>query len=380
MKPQSIAGRDALTGQSILITMDNGCIQRIDAGPPEPAIWISPGFVDLQVNGYGGCDLNADTVDCDVVIELVARMMATGTTRFVPTIITASTEKIIMALKAVAQARRASALAAHAIPYVHLEGPYISPEKGARGAHPCGDVRRPNCAEFEQWQAESGNLVGMITVSPHWDNALEFIDFAARRGVLVAIGHTHATAERLHAAAAAGAVLSTHLGNGIATLLPRHPNPIWAQLADDRLTATFIADGHHLPADTLKTMLRAKGIDRSILVSDSVALGGMPPGTYRTAIGGQVELSANGRLCIANKEILAGSALPLRDGIARAVSSRTCALSEAIRMVTENPGRFVGEQRVLRPGAKSDLVSFTFDPEAISLQLERVLVGGQELQ
>ncbi len=380
MKPQSIVGRDPVTGQSILIAVDEGRIQRIDPGPAETAAWLSPGFIDLQVNGYGGCDLNAAAVDCDVVIALVKKMVAAGTTRFLPTIITASAGRITAALKAIAQSRRASALAAHAIPFVHLEGPYISPEEGARGAHPCAEVRRPDIAEFERWQAESGNLVGMITVSPHWDNALEFIYFAAGKGVLVSIGHTHAPAERLHAAAAAGAVLSTHLGNGIAAQLPRHPNPIWAQLADDRLAATFIADGHHLPPDTLKAMLRAKGVDRSIFISDSVALGGMPPGIYETAIGGHAELSADGCLRIKNKETFAGSVLLLRDGIATAVTSGVCTLGEAIRMVTGNPGRFVGEQRLLCPGARADLVSFTFNPGGGSLQVERVLVGGQELQ
>jgi N-acetylglucosamine-6-phosphate deacetylase len=215
----------------------------------------------------------------------------------------------------------------------------------------------------------------MVTLSPHWEHALDFIAVLAGKGVLVSLGHTHATSERIHAAAAAGATLSTHLGNGVAGTLPRHPNPIWAQLADDRLTATFIADGHHLPADTLQSMLRAKSIARSILISDATAFAGLSPGTYRSAIGGEVQLRADGRLAMVGTDLLAGAALPLKDGIAQAATSGVCTFGEAVRMATENPGRLVGNRGVLCPGARADLVRFAFESDH-RLTIETVLVGG----
>lgn len=378
MSIRSITGRNALTGQCLKITVDGDRIATIAPGPPDESTWLAPGFIDLQVNGYGGCDLNGDTVDADLVISLVERLAATGVTTFLPTLITAPEANIVRALQAIAKARSASALAAHAIPFVHVEGPFLSPDDGAYGAHPREQIRPPDLAEFERWQAASGEVVGMITVSPHWQNAAEFIRALAGKGILIAIGHTNASPEQIHAAADAGATLSTHLGNGIASVLPRHPNPIWAQLADDRFTATFIADGYHLPADTLKSMLRAKTVARSIFISDSTSLAGMQPGAYRAAIGGDVELHADGRLNMKGTNLLAGAALPLKDGVAQAASSGICTPAEAVRMATENPGRLVGNRGMLREGATADLVRFTIDRETKRMNMLTVLSEGAE--
>jgi N-acetylglucosamine-6-phosphate deacetylase len=379
MKSRTITGRSTSTGQPIRITVEQDRIQAIDPGPADETAWLSPGFIDLQINGYCGCDFNEELDDPDIVIALAHKVIATGTTTFFPTIITASEEKIVRALGTIARARRASPLVARTIPFAHIEGPFISPEDGAVGAHEREFVRPPSLDEFARWQAASGDLVGMVTLSPHWENSAEFIRSLAGKGIRVSIGHTHATPEQIHAAAGAGATLSTHLGNGIAGMLPRHPNPIWAQLADDRLTATFIADGHHLPADTLKAMVRAKGIERSILVSDVVALGGMLPGIYDAAVGGAVELRTDGRVGSVYLGYLAGAALPLKDGIAWAACSAVCELGDAVRMATENPGRIVGHRGMLSVGAKADLVRFTMDMEQKRIQIETVLVEGVEL-
>jgi N-acetylglucosamine-6-phosphate deacetylase len=378
MTSRSITGRDALTGQPLRIAIESGLIQSVSPGPAEEMAWLSAGFIDLQVNGYCGCDLNAEIFDSDVVIYLVDRLAATGVTTFAPTIITASEHRVVAALRAIAQARRTSARAAHAIPFVHIEGPFLSPEDGPRGAHPRDAIRPPDLAEFERWQAACDGLVGMVTISPHWENAPEFIAAIARHDVRAAIGHTHATPEQIHAAAAAGAKLSTHLGNGIAALLPRHRNPLWAQLADDRLTATFIADGHHLPADTLTAMLRAKSTARSILVSDVTALGGMPAGIYHSSIGGDVELGTDGSLRMVESQLLAGAALPLKDGIALCASSGICSLADAVRMSTENPGRLFGGRGVLQPGASADIVRFGCDTQQKRMTIDTVLVEGVE--
>jgi N-acetylglucosamine-6-phosphate deacetylase len=379
MTSRSITGRDALTGQPLRVAIESGRIQSVSPGPAGETAWLSAGFVDLQVNGYCGCDLNAEAIDTDVVLALTERLAAIGVTTFAPTIITASEDRIVQALSVITRAREVSARAAHAIPFVHVEGPFLSPEDGAHGAHPRQEVRPPSIAEFERWQAVSCGLVGMVTLSPHWENALAFIAAIAAKGIRVAIGHTHATPEQVHEAASAGATLSTHLGNGIAAVLPRHPNPIWAQLADDRLTASFIADGHHLPADTLKAMLSAKSVARSIFVSDVTALGGMSPGIYHAAIGGDVELRADGSLRMVGRQSLAGAALPLKDGIANCVSSEICSLADAIRMTTGNPGRFAGGRGVLCPGTPADMVRFSLDTQQKRLTIDTVLIEGVEL-
>jgi N-acetylglucosamine-6-phosphate deacetylase len=140
--------------------------------------------------------------------------------------------------------------------------------------------------------------------------------------------------------------------------LPRHPNAIWAQLADDRLTATFIGDSHHLPADTLIAMLRAKGHERSLLVSDVAAPGGLEPGIYHQTIGGRVQLWPNGRLGTPGTPYLAGAALPLSACVARTTAMTGLALSSVIDLATVNPGRFIGGRGRLAIGEPADLIVF----------------------
>jgi N-acetylglucosamine-6-phosphate deacetylase len=381
MKSSSITGRDPSSGNVLEVILENGRIRAIIPSPVEEAPWLSPGFIDLQVNGYLGNDVNSDDVDPDVMLALTHTMLALGVTTFLPTIITASEEKIIHALQAIATARRAHPLVAHAVPFAHVEGPFISPNDGPRGAHAREHVRAANLAEFVRWQAACGDLVGMVTVSPHSNDALELVSALANKGIVVAIGHSDATPAQIHAAADAGATLSTHLGNGLGSPLPRHPNLLWAQLAEDRLAATFIADGHHLPTDTLKSMLRAKGIARSILVSDAVALGGMPVGIYQAGVGGAVEVTPDGRVISASGGgFLAGAYRPLPVGIAHAAALDGVSLGGAIQMATENPGRFVGRNGTLHIGADADLVVFEWNTAANALEIQTVLVAGAEVE
>jgi N-acetylglucosamine-6-phosphate deacetylase len=381
MKSKSITGRDPSSGNVLEIAIEDGIIQAIAPSHADEVPWLSPGFIDLQVNGYLGSDVNSDDVDAEVIIALTHKMLALGVTTFLPTIITASEENIIRALRVIAEARRASPLVAHAVPFVHVEGPYISPQDGHRGAHALEHVRPANLAEFARWQAACADLVGMVTVSPHSETALEFIAALATKGVVVAIGHSHATPAQIHGAAAAGAALSTHLGNGLVSPIPRHPNLLWAQLAEDRLSATFIADGHHLPTDTLKSMVRAKGISRSILVSDAVALGGMPVGIYQANVGGAVEVTSDGRVISATGgRFLAGAYAPLTDGIAHVTAIDDISLDGAIQMATENPGRFTGRRGTLHIGAEADLVLFDWNAPENAIEIQTVFVEGAEIE
>lgn len=375
---QSIFGRSPQDGRSIEVVVEEGRVQAIAPGRADQEAWLSPGLIDLQVNGYQGDDVNADGIDADVIDSLTRKVIATGVTTYLPTIITASEAKITAALRAVAEARRRSGLVADAVPYVHVEGPSISPVDGYRGAHAREYIRPPNLEEFARWQQASGGLVGMVTLSPHWDEAEDYISKLSNAGVHVAIGHTDATPVQIRRAVDAGATLSTHLGNGSAGMIPRHANSLWPQLADDRLTATLIVDGHHLPGDMLKSILRAKGTTRCILISDAVAAAGLPPVRYKAPVGGDVELQENGRLSLAGTEFLAGAARPLKDGILRAVSCDGISLAEGLTMATVNPGRFVGGRGTLRPGAAADLIRFTVDRDSSRLNVEQVWLKGTE--
>ena len=196
---------------------------------------------------------------------------------------------------------------------------------------------------------------------------------------MVSIGHTHASVEQIRAATDAGACFSTHLGNGAASMLPRHPNFIWAQLADDRLTASFITDGFHLSPETFKAMLRAKGLDRSVLVSDVTALGGMPPGIYDQAIGGKVSVSADGRLSVVDTPYLAGAAKTLSHNVASAIEMANLTLAQGLKLATLNPGVFVGGRGCIAVGQAADLILFDWQEGDHELKINTVFVKGESI-
>lgn len=377
-----VAGLDPGTGRVLEVGLADGVItalHTVDGDPAGDIDWIAPGLVDLQVNGFVGHDVNADPADPAHVIGLVHSLFGEGVTTLAPTVITGSHRQIAERLAAVAAARAADPLVAGAVCFVHLEGPHLSPEEGPRGAHDVDQIRPPSIEEFDDWQRACGGLIGMVTMSPHHPGSTEYIAELAGRGILVAIGHTHADGAQIAAAAAAGATLSTHLGNGAHHQLPRHPNYLWAQLANDDLTAGFIADGHHLPADTLTAMIRAKGLHRSILVSDAVSLAGAVPGSYRTPVGGEVELSADGRLSLRSSGLLAGAGSSLAAGVARAAVDAGIGLAAALSLATVNPGRFAGGRGTLVVGCRADLITFRWQPGDRRLQLRTVLAAGQQV-
>ncbi len=328
---------------------------------------LLPGLIDMQVNGYAGHDINDADPAADTVIAVGSALTAQGVTGWCPTVITGTPEAMLARLRAIAQANRRMPADAARILGIHVEGPFLAADEGPRGAHPAEHLRQPDLAELRRWQQASGGLVRVVTLAPELPGAVEFIEAAVAQEIVVAVGHTAATAEQIHAAAAAGARMSTHLGNGAHAMLPRHPNYLWAQAADDRLTAGFIADGHHLPVDTFKVLLRAKGVDRAVLVSDVAALAGLPPGRYRTPVGGDVEILADGRLAMPGSGLLAGSGAVLADCLRWTVRTAGIPLPDATRMATENPARLLAVPggRRIEPGHPADLT--VLDGESLSV-------------
>ena len=360
---QRILGRDPTTGRGVAVTTEGGAIKAVEFVDHGEKQWLSAGFVDLQVNGYAGHDLNGHTVDVATVRSLCQALLKVGVTTFLPTIITAPEARIVAALRAIREACAHHPEVAAMVAGIHVEGPHIAPEDGPRGAHPAADVRPPDVAEFDRWQQAAGGLVKLVTLSPHWPAAPAYVRHLVKSGVMVSLGHTSADAAQICVAVDAGATLSTHLGNGSHAMLNRRHNHLWPQLAEDRLTAMFIADGHHLTPAQLKAMLRAKGFERSLVVSDTVALGGLPAGKYQTPIGGKVELRADGFLAIddGTGNYLAGAALPMIAAIPVLVNQVGLTLGEAVALMTSAPGRFVGGRGVLAVGQPADLVAFRWD-------------------
>lgn len=300
----------------------------------------TPGFVDLQINGFAGVDFNNPRVSMDEIGRALDAILATGVTRCLPTVITGSPDHMLACLRSLRRAQKELSQG-RMIAGFHVEGPHIGREDGPRGAHPVHWVRPPDLDEFMHWQEATEGNIRLVTLSPHWPRAACYIESVRRAGVVVSIGHTGATAEQIGAAADAGATLSTHLGNAAHAVLRRHPNYLWDQLAEDRLSASFILDGIHLGEAFLRTAVRAKGVDRTILVTDAAAPAGAQPGSYRL---GEldVDLTSDERVVLKGTQKLAGSALRMNKAISNLMRTCNLTLEQALQTATINPARLIG--------------------------------------
>ncbi|HLJ57643.1 MAG TPA: amidohydrolase family protein [Chthonomonadaceae bacterium] len=384
-----ICGKHIDTGEVVTVDVEAGRIAAIvpgehaaDLGAPD--LWLAPGLCDVQLNGYAGRDFNIAVWGRQGGIEQALReirglLARTGTALFCPTITTNSREAICESLAAVARALDADPALARSVPGIHVEGPFIAPEDGPRGAHPLEHVRDPDWDEFQAWQEAAGGRIKIHTLAPERPGALPFIERLAAAGVVVAIGHTAAEPEEIRAAVAAAATMSTHLGNGAHSMLRRHPNYIWEQLADDRLVASVIADGHHLPPSVVKCIARVKGPDRLVLVSDAVSLGGLPPGLYTE---GRHEVHASGKITLAGTPYLAGAGHLLDTCVANALRFTDLTLAQCVSCATANPARLLGladRKGRLAPGYDADLTLFRL-PDEGPLEVAATLCGGERVE
>ena len=349
---------------------------------PDVAEYVSPGFIDLQVNGFAGVDYNDPGSSHEAIARSIRTIFETGVTRFFPTLITGSEERITGALRNLVAARKSFAAEgrseAQAMAGIHVEGPHLSPEDGPRGAHPLEHVRPPDSEEFKRWQEVAEGEIRLVTVSPEWPETTAYVKTLVRAGVVASVGHTKANTDQIRAAVDAGATMSTHLGNAAHAMLHKTQNYIWDQLAEDRLIASFIVDGIHIPGGFLKSALRAKGIERAVLVTDAVMPAMCEPGRY-TLGQIEVELRANGSVVIIETERLAGSALRMDRAIGNSVRLAGISLHEALTMATVNAaraGRLAGRQRGLSTGEKADLVRFLWDSDSCTLQVKETIVAG----
>lgn len=374
-------GIDALSGAHVEITASGSVIQSVDeqiTPLPPGAPHLAPGFIDLQVNGYAGIDYCLPGASTEQIGASLQAQFATGVTRIYPTVITGPRDGMTEALRMLARARRELPFG-EALEAFHVEGPFISADDGPRGAHPIQHVRPPDYDEFLEWQDAAEGHIRLVTLAAEWPEAPAFIEKLAAQGIVVAIGHSNPTPAHLDAAVRAGATLSTHLGNGSHAIMRRHPNYIYDQLADDRLNATFIGDGIHLDKNFLKVAIRAKGLERSVLITDAVMPAGCPPGLY--ALGAvTVQLHPENRVTVQGTQQLAGSVLRMDRGVENLM--RLCGLNlrDAITLATRNParvGRVPNRLRGLQPGERADVVEFTFDPDTQAIEVRKTWLNGQ---
>jgi len=275
----------------------------------------NPGWVDLQVNGCLGVDFSSPALTGDGFLRAAGHVLESGVAVFLPTLITSPPGVYRRNLRLIREAVERRGLTAE-IPGVHLEGPFLSAAPGAVGAHDPALVQVPSPEAVEALLGLASGFIRLVTLAADAPGAPEAIRLLRSRGVAVSLGHHMASAAQVSAAADAGAQALTHLGNGVPGVLPRHENPIWAGLAEDRLSAMIIADGHHLPEAVIRVICRVKGAERTIVTSDSSPATGCPPGRRRV-LGNDAVLEPSGRLYNPATGYLVGSAVLLPECMRR---------------------------------------------------------------
>ena len=301
------------------------------------------GWIDLQVNGFKGIDFSMPDLTLDQVHQVTAELLSRGTSAYCPTLITCDPAIYERNLPILAQAMREPDLREHIVG-LHLEGPFLS--TASRGAHPEQWLATPDRHRFDTWQRLARGGIRILTLAPEVEGATALIRHAASQGVVVSLGHHLADDASIARAVEAGASLCTHLGNGIVNTLPRHPNPIWTQLANDSLSACFIADGHHVPPSFLRVAWRAKGRDHFIVTSDAAGIAGLPVGEY-TYMGARVEIEASGRIVVQNgapsgAATLAGSSSTMADCMNVLTSLGDWTPHDLVQIGRRNPARILG--------------------------------------
>jgi N-acetylglucosamine-6-phosphate deacetylase len=324
-----------------------------------------PLLVDAQVNGYAGIDvLSADQSGLE---ELGRALLRHGVGAYLPTLITSSEASLVAALERLA-AVAARGTDGASIAGVHLEGPFLSPERA--GAHPVDELRLPDVALLERLLG--AGPVRMVTLAPELPGALELVGLCVRRDVVVSLGHSAADAKAAKRAFAAGAGAVTHLFNAMAPPSARSPGLAGAALADPDVVVQLIADGVHV-SDELLRVAFAAAAGRSILVSDAISAATLPDGAFSL---GSVAVEVRGGVARRLDGTLAGSTARLTDGLARLAAIGIDQL-DAVAAVTERPARLLGDPALgrLRVGGRADLL--VLDE---TLAVERVLSRGRELE
>jgi N-acetylglucosamine-6-phosphate deacetylase len=374
-----LRARHYVTGELVDVRCADGVIASVepatDARPDCETDWIAPALFDLQINGCDGHSFSSEQLTIDHVRRIVTVCRDHGIVALLPTLVTNSFAALRHGMNILRQACEQDADLAYAIAGIHLEGPYIAPEDGPRGAHPRAHVRPPDWDEFCRLQEAAGGRIRLVTFAPEHPGAIPFIDKLTKSGVVIALGHTAANRDQIRHAIGAGARLSTHLGNGCHAMLPRHDNYLWEQLAADELWASLICDGHHLPPALVKCLVRGKTPQRIILTCDASSLAGMPPGRYREW-DQDLEVLPGGKVVVAGTPYLAGSGVFTDVCVGLVVKFAGATLAEAVDMAGARPRQLLGlSVPALASGHPADLVMFDWSP-AQELQLRCVVTRG----
>lgn len=323
------------------------------------------GFVDLQVNGYKGIEFSDIDLSQDNFIYAAREILKTGTAAFLPTLVTSSKEVYEKSLTVISKVMKRDEFK-DSILGIHLEGPFISKEPGAVGAHAANNVHEVSIEYFEQLQKMADGNVKLLTIAAEIPGAKELTQYASQRGVAVSLGHQMALDSDIKKVAKAGAKVLTHLGNGMPNLIDRHSNTFLAGLAQDDLTAMIITDSHHLPDSLIKVIIRTKGVDKIIVVSDASPVAGLKPGKYNM-LGNEAVLEENGLFHNPVKKCMVGSSAMMFECMNYLASLDLLSEEELLKVGFYNPLKMIN----VDPDRIKGDYNIVYDKENKTFNIER---------
>ncbi len=379
---ERIEGLSYIDGKPISVEINDGKIAVIrnieKLSDQDNQFYIAPGLIDSQVNGFQGVSFSfgGGELTREGVQKATEALWKNGVTTYLPTLTTNSHDLLVKNFSILAKARHDESLLG-SIPGFHLEGPYISPDDGYRGAHSKQYVRKPDWDEFMEFYQASEEGIVVVTIAPETEGALDFIKKCTEKGIITALGHHNGTTELIDQAVENGARISTHLGNGCANSINRHVNPIWPQLSNDGLMISIICDGFHLRPEEIRVFYKVKGPEKTIIVSDVTSYAGLAPGIYKNIDGDDIELTQDGKIQYPAQKVLAGSASSINKGVGHIMKVTGCSLAEAIRMASTNPAELydLTDRGKIEAGKRADLILFTMDD--FKLIVKKTIVAGK---
>ncbi len=313
--------------------------------------FVVPGYIDIHIHGGGGSDVMDGNYEAINQISITHSHF--GTTSFLPTTMTMSKDKILRSLRSIGEAAKKGTAGAEILG-IHMEGPYINPEK--KGAQKEEDIRVPSIEEFTQFQQASGDLIRLVTIAPEIPGAIDFIKYLDKQNIIVSVGHSNATYTQVQAAIQAGLSHVTHTFNAMRGLHHREPGVVGAALSSPELTVEMIADGIHIHPVVMKILIQAKEIEKIVLITDAMRAAGMSEGIYE--LGGQ-EVTVDKEQARLKDGTLAGSILTMDQAVKNLVTKVSISLPKAIQMASFNPAKSIGVENKkgsLEPGKDADIV------------------------
>jgi len=329
--------------------------------------YIVPGYIDIHVHGGGGSDVMDG--DYEAINQIAISHSHFGTTSFLPTTMTMSKDKIIRSLRSICEAVKKGTAGAEILG-IHMEGPYINPEK--KGAQKEEDIRKISIDEFSEFNQASGNLIRLVTIAPEMPGAIGLIKYLYEQGIITSVGHTNATYVQTQAGIRAGLSHVTHTFNAMRELHHREPGVVGAALISPELTVEIIADGIHIHSIVLKILTKIKEGEKVVLITDAMRAAGLKEGTYD--LGGQEVIVTKGQARLKDRT-LAGSVLTMDKAVKNMVNKIGIQLPKAIQMASYNPAKSIGienKKGSIEPGKDADIVILNKN-----LETELTMVAGK---